>query len=186
MSFLNQLSDDQRTNIVSLPYRVGLWVSESDSAGGDQADAQELQALSNILNGFAHEVFGSESVQHIISETVDKQNEWDGWGKNLGNMEEDCRVAIDVLYAAVDEKEVSAFKQHLIEVAEAVALAFREYDPNQSFASRLPVYISYYTGMIKASIRKQPYKSLEQFLNISASERKTLGALAQALGMRYI
>ena len=186
MTLLSVLSDSQRDNIVSLPYRVGVWVSESDSSGGDHSDAKEIQALTNILNGFAEEVFGAETVQHIISETLNRQSEWPVWAKDISNIEEDCRTAIDVLYHKMDEKEVKAFKRHLIEIAEAVALAFREYDPSQRMLKKLPIYMNYYAGKIKASLNKTSYKSLDQFLNISPKERKTLVALARSLDMVYI
>ncbi len=185
MTILSVLSDSQRNNIVSLPYRVGIWVSESDAGGGDHSDEREIQALTNILNGFAEEVFGAETVQHIISETLNRQSEWPDWAKNLGAIEEDCRTAMDVLYHKMDEKEVKAFKQHLIEIGEAVALAFREYDASQTMLNKMPVYIAYYIGKTKASMQKTSYKSLDQFLNISPKERKTLTALARSLDMTY-
>src|SRR5688572_231681 len=97
MSFLDSLTPDQRKIIVSLPYRVGLWVSDSDNSGGEEANANEVQALSNILHGFAEEMFGSETMQYIMSETLAKRDQWQEWSKDVAAVPSDCRLAIDVL-----------------------------------------------------------------------------------------
>jgi len=57
MNFLDQLTEDQRTLLVSLPYRAGLFVSQSDNAGGDDSDDAEMQALDNIITGYSQEIF---------------------------------------------------------------------------------------------------------------------------------
>ncbi len=186
MTILNVLSDDQRDNIVSLPYRVGIWISESDHSGGDHSDAREIQALGNILNAFSEELFGAETVQHIISETLKRQKEWPAWSKNIKNIEQDCRLAIDVLYHKIDKKEVNAFKQYLFEIGEAVALAFREYDATQPPLEKLPTYTAYWLARMKAGMQGKTYKSLDQFLNISPAERKTLAALVKAMNADHV
>lgn len=186
MSFLDQITPDKRDMLISLPYRVGLWVSQSDSSGGESADSEELQALSNILDGYAQEIFGSEAVQHIISGTMDHRNDWPRWSKQTGDVVVDCRQAVDILSEVVDVKEVSAFKKHLVEIGEAVALAFREENENISFGEKLSLYIRFYVGKLKALKKGQPYKTFDQFLNISLQERRALTTLAHALDTTYI
>jgi len=53
MSFLDDISSAERELLVSLPYRVGIFVSKSDEEGGEVSGEQELRALSNILTGYA-------------------------------------------------------------------------------------------------------------------------------------
>lgn len=185
MSFLDDLPAEQRELLVSLPYRVGLMVSQSDTSGGEESDEKELQALSNILNGYAQEVFGSETVQYIISETVRKKEHWDRWARKLESVESDCHRAVDILSETVDEKEVNSFKKHLMEVGEAVALAFREYDRSVPFLDKLRIYFLYARGKKEAAKRRQPYKSYDEFLNISLSERTALTKVAAALNTAY-
>lgn len=81
MSFMDDLNTAERAILVSLPYRAGLMVSQSDTSGGEESDAQELQTLSNILSAYAGEVFVSETVQHIISETIKQKDRWPNWQK---------------------------------------------------------------------------------------------------------
>ncbi len=184
MSFLDDLPPDQKELIISLPYRVGVWISHSDDIGGAAADDEEIKALANIIDGFTRDVFGSEAVQHIMMGTVSRKDMWPEWAANVGNVNQDCQQAIDILNECVDEKEVNAFRQRLLEIAETVALAFREYD-RLDFMTKLRVYVLYYTERYKAARKSRSFKSMDQFLNISLQERKALSSLAQVLGLQY-
>ena len=184
MDVLEKLSPEQRKLVISLPYRVGLWVSQSDDTGGEEAADKELTALSNILQGFSAQVFGSELLQYIMDETTRHQENWPNWAQNVENVPEECKQALDALREHVDEKDVNAYSQRLIEIGEAVALAFREYE-DQSLGDQLKIYGSYIVTKIRSRLTKQPSKSFEQFLNISISERKALAKLATALGTQY-
>lgn len=184
MTFLQQLPNDDRELLISLPYRVGVWLSHIDDHGGDEADDEEKRALASIIDGFTRDVFGSEVVQYIMMETLEKKDHWEAWANNTDDIHKDCQRAIDILNEAVEEKEVSAFKRRLIEIAEAVALAFREYD-SLDFMTKMKVYLLYYKEKYKANKRKQSFKSIDQFLNISLKERQALYHLADTLGVQY-
>ena len=186
MNFLETLPAEKRTLLVSLPYRVGLFISHSDQTGGGASDAAEMEALSGIITGYYQEIFGAETVQYIIGETVSRRAEWDGWSENLDNIDEECRRAAEILSGAVDEKEFSAFKHHLIEIGESVALAFREYGRETPLGDKIKMYLYYLKGKIRALMRGQPYKDWGQFINISMDERKALRRIARALGTAYI
>lgn len=185
MSFLNELPVEKRDLVVSLPYRVGLWISQSDASGGSDSDAREQQALSSILHAYAEEVFGSETVQHIISGTISQQANWPRWGQNMNEVIVDCRHAVEVLSGVVDPKEVNAFKKHLVEIAESVALAFREVQPDMKLGLKVRLYLDYYKNKLKALRDKRTYKTFEEYLNISPGERRALITLAEALKTSY-
>ncbi len=177
MTFLEQLSPEHRDVIVHLPYRIGLWVSHSDTSGGDEAEEREKQVLSNILHGFAEDVFGSETVQHIMSATIRQKDQWPSWGENIDKVPQDCVLAVNMLRQYADEKDANAFKNHLMEIAEAVALAFRENEKLSVF-SMFGMYVSY---MLSARKKGRRTKSFNEFLRISAAERKALSAIAAAM-----
>lgn len=181
MSFLDNLTDHQRKTLVSLPYRVGLWVGRSDTTGGNQSDQMELQALSGIIHGFAEEIFGAESIQYIMSEAIMNKDQWPDWEKNLETVPEDCRFAMDVMQEHTSIKEASAFRIQLMEIGEAVALAFTEYQMPDSPLRIVPLYISYFLSQLKKARRR----TFDEFLSISAQERKALHQIAQALGTTY-
>ncbi|MGH1402816.1 MAG: hypothetical protein ACRBDL_01085 [Alphaproteobacteria bacterium] len=186
MSFLDEISVDQRRLLVSLPYRVGLYVSQSDETGGDESDDLEMAALDSIVTAYAQEVFGAETVQYVIGETVARKAEWKGWSDNLSGIHEDCHRAIDILSDVVDDKEISAFKRHLLEIGESVALAFREYGEKTPFLTKVKMYLYYLKGKKHARKYDYIYKDWEQFINISLDERKALEGVASALNMKYV
>lgn len=186
MSFLDQFLPDERLLLVSLPYRVGLYVSQSDRTGGEKSVVAEMQALSNIVIAYSQEVFGAETAQHIISETVSRKQEWPEWSNDLESVEGECHRAIDILSDVVDVKEVNGVKRCLMEVGEAVALAFREYDGTTSIVEKIRIYLAYMQSRTQAAKLGIIGKEWDQFINISLDERNALQRVAQALNTKYI
>ena len=183
---LESLTPEQREIIVSLPYRVGLLVSFSDQSGGHAAQQQELDTLANIMEGFTQQVFGSELLQHVMAGTMDRRAEWTRWGETLDSVYEDCRKAVDILHGLTDDKEVGAYRTRLMEIGESVAIAFREFE-DMSFMNNVSAYVNYRLVKWKAKkLQQSSYKSFDEFLNISMSERHVLQKLARALGTIYI
>lgn len=185
MSFLDDMTLSSKELLISLPYRVGLLVSKSDTAGGEEADAKEMQALNNIIHGFAEQVFGSEQIQYIISETLAQKQKWPDWSDDLSAVPEECRQAIDIMKDHMGKKDIDAFINHLIEIGEAVALAFKEYEHEESLSRKIKIYMSYALLKLKKSKSRNAPRSLQEFLSISVSERKALNEIAQALGTTY-
>lgn len=185
-SFLTQLSPAQQTMIVSLPYRIGLLVSRSDASGGTEAEARELKALSSILHAYAEDVFGAEDLQHIISATIARKDEWPRWAAQLDTALDDCTQALDIIRSHTDEKTVRAFRGQLIEIGEAVALAFHEIQPQQPLLDRIKTYIVYFKASFAAPPQNRRWRSMSEFLSISLQERAALGSIARALGSVYI
>lgn len=186
MNFLDQLPAAERKLLVSLPYRVGLYISQSDQSGGGESDEAEMRALDSIITAYSQEVFGAETVQYVIGETVQRKEEWKDWDADFSQIEHDCHVAIDVLSNAVDVKEVSAFKRHLIEIGENVALAFREYGAKTPLADKVRMYCAFAKSKKLSKIAGERVKEWDEFINISLDERKALQSIANALNITYI
>lgn len=178
MTFLDKLTQDQRDLVIRLPYRIGLWVSQSDTAGGREAVESEGQALSNILHAFAEDVFGSETLQYVMSETIRQKNDWPSWSKQVDLVPGECGDAVTLMRQYGEPKDVKALKNHLMEIAGAVALAFREEDSSRSFFAALGLYVSH---LFSSSGRKR--RRFSDFLNVSTSESEALGAIVDALEM---
>lgn len=187
MSFLESLEHSQKEMLISLPYRVGLWISQSDDTGGAEADERELLVLSGIINGFASDVFGSEVIQYIMRETVNEEARWPAWGEDLSSVLSDCTAAVYLLgqHVEVEAKDVTAFQRYMMEIGEAVALAFREFE-EANFVDKMRLNLFYLRGWFKAAMGHRSFKTHHEFMNISYSERQALQALAQALGTRYV
>ncbi|HBH26104.1 MAG TPA: hypothetical protein DDX54_01715 [Rhodospirillaceae bacterium] len=179
MSFLDALTPAQQTLLTRLPYRAGLYVSRADATGGEEADAREMAALAGIVEAFATEVFGCETGQHIITQTVARKAEWPRWGDALSNVPEECRRARRLLAGRVDEKEVHGFTGHLLEIAQAVALAYCEYGDRPSLWGRISLMITWYGE--RARRTRLGALGFATFTHVSPAERRALRALACAL-----
>jgi len=175
MSILEQLTTNEKDLVTRLPYRVGLWVSQSDQTGGEASEEAEMTALANIVEGFTEQVFGSEHVQHIMAETLRNRASWPNWHNDLGDVPDECMRAHDVLAVHMNDKELGAFRVRMLEIGEAVALAFCEDDGAQASGKGI---VASLLGMIGIR-RHEPY---QEFMNISAKERAALVMLGQALG----
>lgn len=186
MTVLNTLSPQHRDLIVKLPYRVGYWVSESDATGGDEASDKELQALHNILDGFSYQVFGSELLQHIMAATLAGKDDWEQWQGDIHAVPKECAEAMEILGSYVDDKDVKAYAVRLMEVGEAVALAFREYDHVDSPFKTMQTYIAYMCLMARTRLKSGALRSFDEFVQISPHERKALTDIAARLGTTYV
>lgn len=185
MSFMEQFLPAECDLLIRLPYRVGLYVSQSDRSGGDDSDEVEKRVLSNIITAYSQEVFGAETAQYIITETVSCKADWEEWSLDLEHIQEECGKAIGVLNAHVAPKEVSAFKRCLMEIGESVALAFCEYDDGVSLIEKTKIYMAYRRSRSMAAKLGIVAKEWDQFINISLDERDALQRIAVALDTSY-
>jgi len=171
MTILSKLKIDEKDIVVRLPYRAGLWISQSDETGGTAADDAEMTALNNIMEGFTSEIFGSEDVQHIMAETMKERQRWPEWGADLQDVPDEAMQAVDILALHCDPKELSAFKHRLYEIGEAVAMAFCEVDE----APKEPGFFAKLLGLGRGANGGAA--------SISDKERKALNMLAAALNI---
>jgi len=184
---LQNLTDNQRQRLVSLPYRAGLYVSQSDQSGGDAANENERRALENLIYGFADGMFGSEFVQRVMAETIKRKDQWGDWASDLEKVPDECSDALSILSGFVDHKERNAYGARIMDIGEAVALAFRESNEAESgVVGRFKAYLRYLGMVRRAKAKKLPVRAFEDFLSISPDERKALSRMAAALGTDYI
>ncbi|MCC6597736.1 MAG: hypothetical protein IT559_02985 [Alphaproteobacteria bacterium] len=186
MSILEDFIPEQKELLVSLPYRVGLFVSQSDRSGGAEAQAIELQALASIIHGFSQDVFGSEFLQYVMGEVLARQSGWQSWAEEMDHVPRQCRQAREILATRLDEKEIKAYTTRLMEIAEAVALAFCEYGENLSLVERVKIRLAYWNNCLKMNLAGRPHGSIGYFMSISREERLVLRQLSQSLGVSSV
>ncbi|MGH1399243.1 MAG: hypothetical protein ACRBCT_08530 [Alphaproteobacteria bacterium] len=185
MDILEQLSAEQRDLLVRLPYRAGLWVSEADKTGGDESDAQERRVLHGLLHGFAGDVFGSEFIQHIMAGTLAGEARWTEWAAELDGFPKECERAIDILRSVTDEKEVKVYIARLMEIGEAVAMAYREHSEDMALPQKVSMFLAYLKFLLARRGGRVRVKSFDAFMQVSLDERKALDRMADALGTKY-
>lgn len=180
---LSELPQDIQTLLVRLPFRVGLYISESDQSGGDESAEAERAALENIVTFYVEDTVKSEFAHMVMNETLRQKSEWSSWDENIGLVDEECLKMSDALTGVIDMKEVFAFKQNLLEIAIVVAQAYREFDANAGAIQKLQVYLTLLLRRIQALFTGNNMPSNEELLNISAAERSAIKLLADTLGV---
>jgi len=175
------LSLDEKRLIVRLPYRIGLYVSEADQSGGEDSDVQEKKTLSNIIHGFAQDVMGAESIQHVISATVMLVDQWGDWHEDLSLVPAECGEAMQIMRQHVSDKDARAFAVQMYEIGEAIALAYQEYQSGDVLGA-LKMRYAHFKDQKLARKHGLREKSYDEYTSISADERQALRLLSKGLG----
>jgi hypothetical protein len=180
MAFLEQFSEPEKALLVALPYRAGLWISQSDSTGGGTADAQEQKALAQIIEQKARGMFRSAFVHEVMAETYARRAEWPQWGEGMDRVPGECRRAVELITPRLIVHDVEAYRHTVMAIARDVARAFREYDENAGALGRLTTALRIQIDSLIGVLRGEEYES-KVLLNISEKEDIALGTLATAL-----
>ncbi len=184
MAYLDHFNAEQRDLLIKLPYRAGLWISASDTTGGDESEAAERQALAAIVRGFTEDFLKSEFVEEIMRATVQRVDEWDQWAGAPENVPDEVRRGIEIAALYIDHKQIHALKQSLNDVAMTVAMAYREFDETTPFAAQMRIYSKYWIECARSYMKKTQPPIMDQYLNISAAEHKALDVLNAALRLQ--
>ena len=185
LGLLARFSDKERELLVALPYRAGLWLSRCDDTGGADSDEAEINALRSIIISFAEDFLKSEFVEEIMKETVSRRDCWPEWEKDTDGVPDECTKAVEMVAAQLEEKNTTAFKRNLIQIAMTVALAYRELDEGMALIEKMKIYLRYYRQRLLAAVKNQQILSLDEYLNISRAEHAALSQLSAALRMEY-
>ncbi|MBL4589680.1 MAG: hypothetical protein JKY11_06360 [Alphaproteobacteria bacterium] len=179
----SNLTASEKELIVRLPYRVGVWISESDDLGGEDADLIEQQALIVIITAYVEDFCKTEFVQRVMEQTVAHKAEWSSWHENIDTVPDECRKVMHFLSGKIPDKEIMAFRANLTEIGYSVAMAYREFDDEASFTIRIQTYLRLWLERVSALIKGDVVQSQDEFLNISASERIALERLSEVLAL---
>lgn len=180
MAFLEGFPDAEKTMLVRLPYRVGVWLSRSDKAGGDASDQRELQALDGAIAGLALGMFESAFVHEVISETFLRKQEWPVWAEHAESVPDECRAAIQSIRQRLPQRDADAFQRIIMMIAVDVARAHREDHADRTLVERLLGGAAWLWDQLIQAIQGQAIPR-SNIVNISYKEDVALNALAQAL-----
>lgn len=163
--------------LIRLPFRVGVWISSSDSTGGAESEVSELRALETIISSYAEEYLKSEFVQKLLEKTFSGKDSWSLWAQNVGAVPAECARLTEILESHLPAREISAFRENLMDIAVAVAMVFREEEDSESKASA-PDFLERILRALGISGKESVHA------NISRAELKALRTLAKALKVR--
>ena len=181
MKYLSKLPQDIQDLVISLPFRVGLFISESDQTGGDESAEAERKALENIVTFYVEDTVKGEFAHEVMLHTLNNKDKWVSWAENMDKVPEECEHLSYTLKDYIDAKEILAFKQNLVEVAVVIAQAYCEFDENSSTMTKLEVYFGLFIKRIEAMFSGEQAPSNDYVLNISPSERAAIKLLSNNL-----
>ncbi len=177
MSDLSKFSEQERVFIASIPYRVGVWISNVDDNARSQIDdREERKALEATITSLAAKNNKIPFAAAIMAEVEKRKASWPSWDgisgedKVLG----DTQKALQLCKSKITEKELAQYKQTIWRVGMIVAQAYGEHiDPdNEMHVDRLFQWIGSMTG--GAKLGKNPE-------NMSKQEKNALNKLRAIL-----
>lgn len=183
MTYLSLLPAEIQDLVVRLPFRVGLYISESDQTGGDESAEAERKALENIVTFYVEDTVKSEFAHEVMLQTLNLKSKWGGWGKDITKVPEECWAVVKAMAGIVPEKEIMALKHNLLEVGITVAQAYCEFDESASTLNKIEVYVAIFLRKLQAIFGGEPALSGDSSLNISPAERSAIKLLADTMGI---
>ncbi len=173
---LDQFPEDTYRTLIALPYRVGLYVSQSDRTGGKNSDTQELAALENVVTFYVEDTLKSEFAQTIMLATLQHKAYWPEWSADTDKVPEECRYIAEYLVNVIDERKLESFKSNLLEIAITVAQAYQENARPVTFFGKLMKALTFRSEKIAV-------EENAEHINISPAEKAAINKLAERLGV---
>jgi hypothetical protein len=180
MAFLEKFSAEERTLLVRLPYRAGLWISQSDETGNPGAAHDEAQALEAIIARQARGMFHSAFAHEIMAEMWEGRADWHTWDENMDQLLVQSAEAARIVNMKLTRHDLDAYRATIMYIATEVAKAFSEAGAHPSVLSSVGVSLRLWKGRLGSAFRNEPYDPVA-LLNISPVEDEALAKLAEAL-----
>lgn len=172
---------EEKDLLVSLPYRVGIWISHVDDGGEDKADYQEVEAIKKVIQVASKKHDDNTAIDDIARSCLLAEGMFDIWARQTSSILSDAKVAVELLRGRVSTQEAENYGVFLMEIGTSVAKAFREegygWDEEKTSAfdfSKISEKVSGFLGRVAPS-------SKHGEMNISPAEDSALTDLAKAV-----
>jgi hypothetical protein len=180
MAFLEKFSPEERTLLIRLPYRAGLWISQADDRGNPGAANDESQVLEAIIASQVSGMFHSAFAHEVMAELWAGKADWHKWDEDLSTLLADAGEAVRMINLKLARHDLDAYRATIMYIATEVAKAFREDAVPPTMFTAVSGRFRLWKGRIGTALRNEPYDPIA-ILNISPIEDKALTDLAQAL-----
>lgn len=126
-TYLDELRDEDRVLVVSLPVRIGEWVSRThDIAGTDRDDRKEAIALEKTLRKIV-EKSGDRAFTNDVAEYALASKElWPRWDAGEEGVFRDLGIALSAVDSALPAHAGKSYRKMLYFIAVSVAQASSE------------------------------------------------------------
>ncbi|MEZ5814095.1 MAG: hypothetical protein R3E13_05145 [Alphaproteobacteria bacterium] len=128
MTSLSDFAASERELLLSLPYKVGVFVSHADDVDGEHDDEKEMGALEACIKAIARLHEDKPLSAEIMRGCLSEKAQWPRWAAQSFNTPEAAREAAILLEARASESEFKNYRGALMEIATTVAQAYGEFD----------------------------------------------------------
>ena len=170
---------DQKDLLISLPYKLGIWIGHYDEQGDVKADEKERAALSEIIEYLAEDSTSTSFVTELFRDALNSREDWADWPCNEQQVLEDSKKGMKIVKDNVSDKDATAFREALLTVCEVVAQAYGEFGGLEDDESS-----SKWFGAVRNAIEKlkgHSYVNMERPFNISPAEQEAISTLKTQL-----
>lgn len=128
MSYFNDFLEEELDLLISLPARVGLWISRIDDVkDSDRDDHRERRALEVVLEALSKSKKTAPFVSEIVRQTLTYRHKWEGWRDSQDRLMQDIALAVRLVDDRLPKENARNYKKALWQVARSVAQAWGEY-----------------------------------------------------------
>lgn len=170
-SFHDFLKEDLEL-IVSLPYRVGIFVSRADDAISTRRDEKrEARALRAVLESLGKQDKKCPFLAEVAEQSLSHEDHWPAWRAKKG-LAEDIARSLKLMEARLPAENVKEFRRALFHIGCVVAQAYGEKDGDSEALA----------GQLIAKLSDRLFNPLDRNPeNISAAEKAALQKLKETL-----
>ncbi len=174
MSDIGVFVPEEQEFLISIFYKVGVWMSYADDDEGDDegaSDAEEEKVLIQVLNTLSKKNKKSPFIAHLTAEAARHTTSHKRWAHESDTTIADAVKGGKMIKAQMSPEDLALYKSALKETAQAVATAFREGDQGEKN----------WGEKIQNTLFKLTNKSLHTEQSISPAEDNALTELFEAL-----
>ena len=178
MTALSDFSASEYELLVSLPYKVGVYVSHAEDEDGEGDDEKEMAALERCIQAIVRLHEDKPFTAEIVNQTLSMKTDWPRWSARSFAVPDEVSQAAALLRGKASKSERDNYCAALMEIASMVAQAFGEFgddeDEDAGVFGKLLGKITDGFSSLKPGDGHNP-------MNISAAEDTALETLRMAL-----
>ncbi|MFP4313463.1 MAG: hypothetical protein ACLFR0_03955, partial [Alphaproteobacteria bacterium] len=167
--------------IISLPYKVGIWVSHADDVEGEADDIHEIKALERGIPKMSALHEDSLLVQQVASEIMRLKDQWEVWEDQCFHVLKTAPDTMTLVLEYFGEKEAKEYRAFIMGLGKIVARAASELDAFDSVEEEKEGFLGSMIGKIVGGISSTGKDDVNHPANISPAEGSALSQLSAAL-----
>ncbi len=178
MSYFGDFLDEELAMVLSIPVRVGFWISHIDDIQGtSRDDEKERLALEKVLQSIFKKTHGKAFSNDVVEEGLRRKDLWPQWENNAGTVLNDIPKVMFMLKERLPADAVAGYQKAVFYIARVVAQAASESGGEDDIRKEVMG-----GGLIASIMDRFSVKTdLQMPENISESEKAALQKLLQSL-----